>query len=77
MRKVCMISLIATVAAFFIGSGIVKPPAAHGGLRFVTIGTGEVTGIYYLTGGAIGRIVNKKSKQYNPQADPPSMSTRS
>jgi len=65
MRKVCMISLIATVAAFFIGSGIVKPPAAHGGLRFVTIGTGEVTGIYYLTGGAIGRIVNKKSKQYN------------
>jgi len=49
----------------YIGSGIVKPPAAHGGLRFVTIGTGEVTGIYYLTGGAIGRIVNKKSKQYN------------
>ena len=65
MRKVCVISLITTVAALLIGSGIVKPPAAHGGLRFVTIGTGGVTGIYYLTGGAIGRIVNKKSKQYN------------
>jgi TRAP transporter TAXI family solute receptor len=65
MRKIYLISLIAIVAAFLIGSGIVTPPTAHGGLRFVTIGTGGVTGIYYPTGGAIGRIVNKKSKDYN------------
>jgi len=32
---------------------------------FVTIGTGGITGIYYPTGGAIGKIVNQKRKQYN------------
>jgi len=31
---------------------------------FVTIGTGGITGVYYPTGGAIARIVNKKSKEY-------------
>jgi TRAP transporter TAXI family solute receptor len=33
-------------------------------IRFVTIGTGGVTGIYYPTGGAISRMINKKSKEY-------------
>lgn len=32
--------------------------------KYVTIGTGGVTGVYYPTGGAIARIVNKKKKQY-------------
>lgn len=32
---------------------------------YVTIGTGGVTGIYYPTGGAISKIVNKKKKEYN------------
>jgi len=31
---------------------------------FVTIGTGGITGVYYPTGGAIARIVNKKRKEY-------------
>ncbi len=31
---------------------------------FVTIGTGGITGVYYPTGGAICKIVNKKRKQY-------------
>jgi TRAP transporter TAXI family solute receptor len=31
---------------------------------FVTIGTGGITGVYYPTGGAIARIVNKKRKVY-------------
>ena len=35
---------------------------------FVTIGTGGVTGVYYPTGGAITRMINKKSKQYNIKA---------
>ena len=65
MRKICLLSFIAIVAISLIGSGIATPPSAHARLRFVTIGTGGVTGIYYPTGGAIGRIVNKKSKQYN------------
>ena len=32
--------------------------------RFVTIGTGGVTGVYYPTGGAIGKLVNKKRDVY-------------
>jgi TRAP transporter TAXI family solute receptor len=37
-------------------------------LRYVTIGTGGVTGVYYPTGGAISKIVNKKRKEYNLRA---------
>ena len=32
--------------------------------RFVTIGTGGVTGVYYPTGGAICRLVNKNRKEH-------------
>lgn len=32
---------------------------------FVTIGTGDITGVYYPTGGAIARIVNQKKDVYN------------
>jgi TRAP transporter TAXI family solute receptor len=32
---------------------------------FITIGTGGITGVYYPTGGAIARIVNKKKDLYN------------
>ncbi len=32
--------------------------------QFVTIGTGGVTGVYYPTGGAIAKMVNRKKKQY-------------
>jgi TRAP transporter TAXI family solute receptor len=35
---------------------------------FVTIGTGGVTGVYYPTGGAISRMVNKKSGKYGIKA---------
>jgi TRAP transporter TAXI family solute receptor len=35
---------------------------------FVTIGTGGITGVYYPTGGAIARIVNKKRKAYGIRA---------
>ncbi len=33
-------------------------------LTFVTIGTGAVTGVYYPAGGAISRMINKKSAEY-------------
>ena len=33
-------------------------------IRFATIGTGGVTGVYYPAGGAISKMVNKKSDVY-------------
>lgn len=36
--------------------------------KFVTIGTGSVTGVYYPTGGAISKMVNKKIKEYGIKA---------
>lgn len=38
-------------------------PSTAWGAEFVTIGTGGVTGVYYPTGGAICRLVNKNRKQ--------------
>jgi TRAP transporter TAXI family solute receptor len=35
---------------------------------FVTIGTGGVTGVYYPTGGAIARLVNKGKKEHGVRA---------
>ncbi len=37
-------------------------------VQFVTIGTGSVTGIYYPTGGAIARMINKKARLYRIKA---------
>jgi len=37
-------------------------------MRFVTIGTGGLTGVYYPAGGAISRTVNKKQSEYNLKA---------
>ncbi len=37
---------------------------AWAGVRFVTIGTGGVTGVYYPTGGAISKLVNQKQDVY-------------
>lgn len=35
---------------------------------FVTIGTGGVTGLYYPTGGAMSRMINKRSKEFKIKA---------
>ena len=35
---------------------------------YVTIGTGGITGVYYPTGGALAKMVNKKRKQYGIRA---------
>lgn len=39
--------------------------AANAEQTFITIGTGGVTGVYYPTGGAICRLVNKDRKEHN------------
>jgi len=40
----------------------------HAGSRYITIGTGGITGVYYLVGGAIARFVNKQGKRYDLRA---------
>ncbi|MBW2000334.1 MAG: TAXI family TRAP transporter solute-binding subunit [Deltaproteobacteria bacterium] len=61
--------LFFTVFAFCMAvfSGIPAQPVQAKTI-FVTIGTGGITGVYYPTGGAIAKIVNKKRKIYGIRA---------
>ncbi|MCG6981474.1 MAG: TAXI family TRAP transporter solute-binding subunit, partial [Deltaproteobacteria bacterium] len=59
------IGIITLIAAICLALGImVNPTPVVAKTTFVTIGTGGITGVYYPTGGAIARIVNKKRKEY-------------
>ena len=51
---------IATAGALLVGG--LAQAASH--TQFITIGTGGVTGVYYPTGGAICRLVNKGRKEH-------------
>ncbi|GAB4286512.1 MAG: TAXI family TRAP transporter solute-binding subunit [Deferrisomatales bacterium] len=53
------------IAAVALAVGLLGVPRAEARTRYVTIGTGGVTGVYYPTGGAISKMVNKKRKEYN------------
>ncbi len=57
MKHVSKLSLAALATAAFTA------PAAMAE-EFITIGTGGVTGVYYPTGGAICRLVNKGRKEH-------------
>lgn len=61
--------LVLGIAAFF---GLVmflgSAPVQAADQTFVTIGTGGVTGVYYPTGGAIARLVNKGRKDHGVRA---------
>jgi len=48
----------AAMAAGVMAAGLTAPATASAE-SFITIGTGGVTGVYYPTGGAICRLVNK------------------
>ena len=65
MRKFRLGMLVGIISLCFLAVGFMAPNAVSAKMTFVTIGTGGVTGVYYPTGGAISKIVNKKSKQYN------------
>jgi TRAP transporter TAXI family solute receptor len=43
-------------------------PACYAKTTFVTFGTGGITGVYYPTGGAIAKMVNKKKSEYGIRA---------
>ncbi len=59
------IAATAAVAALAAGAyGLAGAPAAEAQQQFITIGTGGVTGVYYPTGGAICRLVNKGRKEH-------------
>ena len=45
------------------------PPPVSVKTRHVTIGTGGITGVYYPTGGAIAKLVNRKRDQYGVRMD--------
>ena len=55
---------IVLATALFVCIGMMDSFAT----QYVTIGTGGVTGVYYPTGGAIAKMVNKKHKEYNLRA---------
>lgn len=56
------------VIIFIISLSIIFNSCEKKKTKFVTIGTGGVTGVYYPTGGAISRMVNKKFNQYKIKA---------
>jgi TRAP transporter TAXI family solute receptor len=56
---------LATALFFALSLMVVAGPApVQAETTFVTIGTGGVTGVYYPTGGAIARLVNKGRKEH-------------
>jgi len=63
MKKLFVITIALVFGlALLAGLGPFEQQAQAGNTTFVTIGTGGVTGVYYPTGGAICRLVNKGRK---------------
>ena len=63
-----MVVAVAFGLTLLAGIGPMEQKAQAGRTTFVTIGTGGITGVYYPTGGAIAKMVNKKRKEYGIRA---------
>jgi len=59
MKKLTVIA-----AALALGASLVSPVTVAAEQKFVTIGTGGVTGVYYVAGGAICRLMNKERAKH-------------
>jgi len=74
MKKLFIIgAVLILMSSLIVGCGQEEEkqaaaPAESGGTKFVTIGTGGITGVYYPTGGAIAKIVNRKRAEYGIRA---------
>lgn len=69
MKMIAKLLLILTCCFTLILTGCDTKEEKSGSERtFVTIGTGGVTGVYYPTGGAISRMINKKFDTYKIKA---------
>ena len=55
--------MLKILSASLLTLAVAAPAAVHAE-EFITIGTGGVTGVYYPTGGAICRLVNKGRKEH-------------
>lgn len=62
MKTLTLIGLSAALATGIAMTAGSLPAAAQ--QQFITIGTGGVTGVYYPTGGAICRLVNRNRKEH-------------
>ncbi len=59
-----MKKLTAIAAAFAVAGALATTAPVHAQQRFVTIGTGGVTGVYYAAGGSICRLINANRAQH-------------
>ncbi|MDX1402195.1 MAG: TAXI family TRAP transporter solute-binding subunit, partial [Kiloniellales bacterium] len=63
MKKIALTTAVLALAAGTVFGGL-GATATAAEKQFITIGTGGVTGVYYPTGGAICRLVNKNRKEH-------------
>ncbi len=62
MKKIILVSAALALSGALVGGANHAAEAAE--QQFISIGTGGVTGVYYPTGGAICRLVNKGRKTH-------------
>ncbi len=63
MRRLSVKTIAAVAALATVGLGFAVTGSSAQEQQFISIGTGGVTGVYYPTGGAICRLVNKTRKE--------------